>query len=101
MAIVFIPFVKSLSRRTAVYFVVAGAIFVGGAIGLEFVGATVLRTGFVERGDLIDRLLRVFEEAFEMFGIGIFNCALIREIVSRNLHVGIKFSTEGVNQEAV
>ena len=63
--------------------------------------AVMLHTGFAEKSDLIYQFRRIFEEGFEMFGIAIFNCALFREIVSRNLHVGIKFSTEGVNQEAV
>jgi len=99
--LLFIPFVKSLSRVTATYFVIAGTVFIGGAIGFEFVSAWMIHTGFAEKGDLIYQFRRILEEGFEMFGIAIFNCVLFREIVSRNLHVGIKFSTEGVNQVGV
>jgi len=32
---------------------------------------------------------RLFEESFEMYGIAIFNCALYREIVRRNISLSI------------
>jgi len=94
--VIFIPFIKSLSTYTATYFVIAGAVFIGGAIGIEFLSAVVVHMGFAERGDLIYQLHQALEEGLEMCGIAIFNCALFNEIVSRNLMVKVELYTKGV-----
>ena len=38
LALVYIPFLKTLPRRTATIFVVSGVLFVGGAVGMELIG---------------------------------------------------------------
>jgi len=86
----FIPFLNKIPRRTAVQFLLAGSIFLAGAVGFEFMGAVMLYTDFAERSDLIYKLRRVLEEGCEMYGIVIFNCALLREIALRNISLTIR-----------
>jgi hypothetical protein len=48
----------------------------------------MLSTGFVDTDkDIIYRIRRIFEEGFEMFGIAIFNCALYKEILDREIYL--------------
>jgi hypothetical protein len=79
-ALVFVPFMLKLPRRTAGRILLAGTIFLTGAIGFEFVGALMIHSEFAARGDLIYDLRRITEEAFEMFGIAYFNYILIGEL---------------------
>ncbi len=81
--LVFIPFLRMIHKRTAVLFVISGAIFLLGSLGLEFVGAIMRYTGIAEADDLIYKIRRVFEEGFEMYGIAIFNYAIFRELIHR------------------
>jgi len=81
-----IPFLKLLPRATRYYFIFAGAVFVIGAVGFEYLGSVMLSTGFVEsKTDFIYLMRRIFEEGFEMYGIAIFNCVLYREIVNKKI----------------
>ena len=59
----FIPFLRRLPRRTAILFVVAGAIYVGGAVGVEIIGEPL------DSDSMAYNLLTVLEEGMEMFGI--------------------------------
>jgi hypothetical protein len=79
----FIPFLRRLDRRTAVLFIIAGGLFVTGAVGLEFFG------GWKARNDMsfTAQALRVCEEALELYGIAIFNCTLFGRIASKNIVV--------------
>lgn len=72
LAIYFIPFLKSLPRPTLIRFVVAGAIFVGGAVGMEIVGEPM------ESDSLIYNLTTMVEEGMEIFGVILFTRALIQ-----------------------
>ncbi|MDO6617977.1 hypothetical protein ACFL6Z_08050 [Pseudomonadota bacterium] len=85
-----VPFLRSLSKQSAFYFVLSGGIFLTGAIGFEYLGAVMLEHGLVDsKADLLYKLRRVFEEAFEMYGIAILNCALYREMLNRKLCLAI------------
>ncbi|MEN8261361.1 MAG: hypothetical protein ABFS02_12400, partial [Pseudomonadota bacterium] len=86
------PFLRRLPRTTAARFILAGTIFVGGAMGFEFVGAWMLHHGIAERGDFIYKVRRILEEGCEMYGIAIFNCALAGEIVRRQFALTLGFS---------
>lgn len=89
-----IPFLKLLPRATLYYFIFAGAVFVIGAVGFEYLGYVMLSTDFVESdGDIIYQMRRIFEEGFEMYGIAIFNCVLYREIVNRKITLTYTGST--------
>ena len=88
VSIVLLPFVSKLPTDTRRYFLIAGCVFVTGAVGFEYLGALMLETGIVEsRKDMAYLVRRLFEEGFEMYGVAIFNCALYREILRRKISV--------------
>lgn len=87
--LIFIPFLIRLPRHTAFAFLLAGFVFVSGALGIEFIGAVMIHTNFAHPGDLIYNLRRVLEEGCEMYGIAIFNCALLREAICRKIYLTI------------
>jgi len=85
---VFIPFFKHLNKVTLRNFFIAGFVFISGAVGLEYLGAVMLETGFVEsRSDLIFAIRRLCEEGLEIYGIVIFNCVLYQEILKRDISI--------------
>jgi hypothetical protein len=63
----YLRFLASLPRLTRIAFVVAGIIYVGGAIGVESISASYIST----TGDqtVAYRLLMTLEETFEMLGL--------------------------------
>ena len=86
--VILLPFLRSLPTKTRNYFLIAGTVFVTGAIGFEFLGAYMLKSGFVDSPkEMIFFIRRLFEEGFEMYGIAIFNCALYREFLVRRIRV--------------
>ncbi|MGI9288758.1 MAG: hypothetical protein ACR2P1_25450 [Pseudomonadales bacterium] len=95
VGVVFFPFLRNLPRDTLAYFLFSGFIFITGAIGFEFLGAVMLKTGFVSsKSEPIYLLRRIFEEGFEMYGIACFNCALYREISIRQIVLEIRSDSE-------
>jgi hypothetical protein len=87
----FIPLLLALPRRTAAMILLSGGIFIIGALGFEYLGGIMLKTGFVEdRSDLIYKVRRLFEEGFELYGIALFNCTLFGLLTPST--VGINFS---------
>lgn len=67
----FIPFLWNLPSRTRNYFIVAGALYVGGAIGVEIIGAPM------DADTMLYNLTTVAEEGLEMFGVILFLIALL------------------------
>ena len=63
MGVAFIPFVRRLPPRTALLFVVAGVLYVGGAVGMELVGEPM------DSDTLQYNLTTVVEEGLEMGGV--------------------------------
>lgn len=77
----YLPMLSRLTLRRRVQFIVAGLIYVGGAVGMEMVGSKV----FSAAGDKITPMYIVcnhLEEFMEMFGIVLFNAALIEHLAS-------------------
>ena len=74
--VVVTPFLWQLDRKTLVLFLVAGGIFVSGAVGLEVVELVMLRQGIATEGDLLLDMRSIVEEACEMYGIALFNFTL-------------------------
>ncbi|MEX2173927.1 MAG: hypothetical protein WD872_06160 [Pirellulaceae bacterium] len=68
-------FLLHLPRRTATLFVVAGAVFVAGAVGVEMLNAR--HHDLYGNTNLHYSLLTAFEEFLEMTGIVIFAAALV------------------------
>lgn len=70
----YVPFLLRLPRRSAILFVLAGAIFVTGAIGFEMLSGTVYVPGMPLNARYV--VIQTFEEVLEMSGTGIFIFAL-------------------------
>jgi len=76
LAVYFYSFLKSLPRPTLIAFIVAGAIFVGGAVGVEIIGEPM------ESDSLIYNLTTMVEEGMEIFGVIFFTRSLLRYMAS-------------------
>jgi len=81
VGVYFIPFLLPLPKPTLVAFVIAGAIFVGGAVGMEIVGEPM------ESDSLLYNLTTMVEEGMEMFGIILFTRALLQYLKSNQIDV--------------
>ena len=87
VSIVLLPFVRKLPTDTRRYFLIAGCVFVTGAVGFEYLAALMREAGIDESRPHTVRLVKLLEEGFEMYGVAIFNCALYREILRRKISV--------------
>jgi hypothetical protein len=78
VAFSFLPFLARLPADTRREFIIAGLLFVGGAIGVEMAGGNYAE----EHGyrNLSYASLATLEESLEMFGIAVFVRALLRYI---------------------
>ena len=90
----FIPFLRRLPKRTAILFVVAGAIYIGGAVGVEIIGEPL------DSDTMTYNLLTVLEEGMEMFGIIFFIFVLLQYMLGageESLRASLEFnSSSGV-----
>jgi len=84
----YVRFLQHLPRRTAIRFLIAGAIYVGGAVLMELpLGYWTEKHGTHNLGyGLIDAV----EESLEMLGINLFNLWLIDHLADKN--VVLRFS---------
>lgn len=78
LGLYFIPFLLRLPRQTAIRMVIAGAVFVGGALGTEFLG------GYFASASGIDALpymvTAAIQECLESIGMTLFVIALLRHL---------------------
>ncbi|PHP64547.1 hypothetical protein CSC94_23865 [Zhengella mangrovi] len=79
VAIVFIPFLCSLPLATALRFVASGAIYVGGALGMELVGGYLADNGLL--GSPLYMIVSTIEESMEMVGMALFFSAALDHLV--------------------
>ena len=86
VALAYVPFLLRLPRGTAALMVLAGAVFVAGAIGIEILGAG--HDAALGR-DAGFRYLVVIEETLELAGQALFAWALLRHL--GNLRAVIAF----------
>lgn len=90
-ALAYVRFWFALPPRTQVLFLAAGALFVGGGIGVEMFNA--LYDYLYGRGDLVAAVMTHLEEFLEMIGVVVFAYALMSHVASdpqlRDLAVGI------------
>ncbi len=75
LAIMLAPLLRLLPRSLLVRFVIAGVVFVSGALGMEMVGGWLDSTGL--RGAPVYALAIVMEEGMEIFGLTLFLAALL------------------------
>ncbi len=75
LLVVYVPFLRSLPRRTFRLMLLSGAIYVGGAIGMEMVGGYAWDRHPVRGVPII--AIMALEETLEMVGLAIFAYALL------------------------
>lgn len=71
LGVYFLPFLKTLPKATFVNFVIAGAVFVGGAVGMELIGEPI------DSDSLAYNISTMIEEGMEMFGVILFTRGLL------------------------
>lgn len=86
LAIYFLPFVLRLPRRTAIVFLVAAAIYLGGAIGVELIEGKYREANGT---DLLFHLMVSLEEGMEMLGALVFIQALLGYIRGHHMPMQI------------
>lgn len=75
-AVSYLGFLRALPRSTRILFVIAGLLFVIGAIGMDMLGGLFI-TSDLARGQTIATLIQIIEEFLENMGIVIFIVALV------------------------
>lgn len=80
LGIVLLGFLRRLSGPTRHAFLLAGAVFVGGAVGVEAIEGAILDAGITGHG--VHRLLVSIEEALENIGVALFIGALLRHMAT-------------------
>ena len=78
--LIFWRFIQSLPRKTRNLFIIAGTIYVGGAIGMEMIGG--YHSEAYGEDNPMYSLITTIEESLEMFGIAVFIYALLSYIAS-------------------
>jgi hypothetical protein len=68
----------SVSNRTRVGWLASGAIFLGGAVGMEVVQGYLLSRGFVHTPSLTYDILNMIENGGELLGIALFIAEVLR-----------------------
>ena len=81
--------VLSLSREIRFYIFIAAALFVGGAIGMELIGAKYAEAHGVF--NLPYSMLTTVEESMELAGLIVFIYALLRHIADNYKQVNFDF----------
>ena len=85
-------FLFSLPSKTKYQFLLAGFIFVGGAIGIEMIGGNYKY--FNPEENLVYAIITTVEESFEMIGVIIFIGALINYIENNISDVTVIFKSK-------
>jgi len=85
-----IPFLLRLPPQVAVRFVIAGALFVGGAFGLEFVGGRLVSAGGFDQPAY--KLVSTLEEILEITGMALFVTSLIQHLAACTPRLTIAFA---------
>lgn len=88
-----INFLRTLPRRTALRFLVSGAVYVSGALGLEMMGAKQYE--LVGQKDLLFAIFYSFEELLEMIGVTLFIHALLSYSAGESRCLRITFVNDG------
>lgn len=88
--LVFRKFIFSLPFRTKALFILAGAIYVGGAIGMESIGGYIADTPGLHPAAYA--VAATIEELLEMLGVIIFIYALLSYIKSQLCDLSITYS---------
>ncbi|WP_369069032.1 hypothetical protein [Kineococcus terrestris] len=84
VALAFLGFLRALPRRTAALVLLGGALYVGGAVGMEMV-ANLLTSAGVDEGGMLYGTLQTIEEAMEMAGPAVYLYAVAAHTAARSV----------------
>jgi len=84
----FIPFLRALPSKTRFWFLLSGALYVGGAVGMELPLGWWTETHGTQ--NLGYALIDAVEEGLEMIGVNLFLLALLDRLADEN--VVVRFS---------
>ena len=85
IAVINVNFLRSLPRKTLIWFLFSGGIYVIGAVGLELVGGVEADVHGMET--LVYAVISTVEELLEMLGVVLFIYALLAYITTRFQHL--------------
>jgi hypothetical protein len=85
VCLLLLGFLRRLPAATRRSFLVAGAIYVGGTVGVEALEGLVLHTALAAHG--AQRVMVTMEELLESLGIALFVGAVLRHLTSLGVHV--------------
>lgn len=92
----FLRFLINLDPQTRNRFILAGGLFVGGALGMEFVGGAFM-DGFGEQ-HILYILSAAIEETLEIHGVTLFIIAILKHLESRVSEFRLTFAPARVAQ---
>lgn len=90
LLIAYLPFLASLPRDIALLFVVAGAIYVGGAVGVDAISGMLWEAN--GRGSAAYMTASIVEEAAEIAGLLLFIYANLRHLAQRQIELNTHLS---------
>lgn len=91
LSIFFLKFLWNLPAKARLTFIIAGIIYIGGAVGMELVGGSYAEIH--GRDNLIYIVLTTIEESLEMLGVIIFIWALLEYIADTYREIEVKFGS--------
>jgi hypothetical protein len=91
-AIAYGRFLLRLPRDTAIVFVVSGACFVGGALGIEIIGAHQIVVEHVSRDSLQYVVRGVLKELFMYSGVTLFIWCLLHRLRDDGVPIRLRFA---------
>ena len=91
IGISYLKFLFALPRRPAVFFVLSAAIYLGGAVGVEAIGARHVL--LYSQRDPVYGVLVILEESMEMSGIALFLYTVLRYVVAEIRSIRLQFET--------
>ncbi len=89
VGVAFLPFLRSLPRRLVIRFLLAGALYLTGALVMEYLGGVMLTRGLTTEDGLLYQMEQLVEEGLEMFAIAFFNNVLYAEIARRKISLRV------------
>ena len=93
-ALKFIPFFMKLRSSVTAFTLIAGGVYVTGAIAFEALNSWLVRTDQISRSGFFYELISGFEELLEMLGVIIFLYALLIELRSRFVRLEYNFTVK-------
>lgn len=92
LALCFLRFIRHLEARTRLRFLIAGTLYIGGAIVIEAIGGSYAER--VGLNNLTYNLITTVEESLEMIGLTVFIWALLQYCADNYRDVMFQFSSE-------